>query len=151
MKALGMFAAGLFLVSVPTIAQIQNRENALEALYFGPTSSYKTPYLEQAARNYAQALKSTNNGVVESAIAFSAYLRISSPGLDLRDIRRTITDLSENGRTPVIRYKAYLATVVFDSPMSFAGTLNDRYTDSDQFFTVVASQVHRTLLGHNLK
>ncbi len=150
MKAQIILAAGLFLVSVPTIAQIQNKDGRDDALYFGSTSSYKTPYLEQAARNYALALKSSNDGVVESAIAFSAYLRISSPALDLQEIRKSISDLSENGRTPVIRYKAYLATVVFDGPEVFESSLGGRYNDSDQFFTAVASQVHRTLLGHNL-
>lgn len=149
MKARTMLAAGLFLASLPAVGRSQDPAKTQSGLYFGSTAAYTTAYLERAARNYELALKSTNDGTVESAIAFSAYMCINAPELNLSEIKATIAALAESGRTPVIRYKAYLASIVFENPKAFVDAANSEYSDSDQFFTVIASKVHRTLLGHN--
>ena len=151
MKAYAMVAAGLLLVSFPATGQIVKHEGTNDGSYFGASCSYKTAYLEQAGKNYAMALKSMNDGIVESAIAHSTFMRITAPSLDLKENRTAIVRLSETGKTPVIRYKAYLATVVYDSPTSFQNILSKKYANGDQFFDVVASQVHKTLLGHNME
>ena len=91
-----------------------------------------------------------NDGVAESALAHLTFLRIDLPQLDLKKIESTMINLAETGRTPVIRYKAYLASIVFESPASFAKALNTEAANSDLFFSVVASQVQKTLLGQNL-
>jgi hypothetical protein len=71
--------------------------------------------------------------------------------MDMSQVHSALVDLADRGRTPAIRYKAYLATAVFDNPARFENTLKARYTDSEEFFNAVASQVHKTLLGHIVK
>ena len=151
MKAHAMVAAGLLFVSLPATGQGAKQIAANEGSYFGSNSSYKTAYLDQAGKNYSMALKSTNDGIVESAIAYMTFMRITVPTLDLKENRAQIVRLSESGKTPVIRYKAYLATVVFDSPASFQDIVKEEYKNGDEFFDVIGKQVHRTLLGQNIK
>ncbi len=149
MKTYTMITAGLLLVSFTAPGQDLKREKKPDAPSYGTVYSLKPSYLQQAALNYAVALHSDCNGVVESAITHSTLLRIVAPRMDLNRIQSILADLAANGRTSEIRYRAYLATSVFDNPARFENTLEVRYIDGDAFFRVVASQVHRTLLGHN--
>jgi len=151
MKARTIFAVSLFLASVPALGQGNQQKTPQNPPDVVTVSSYSEAYLRQAVRNYAQGLTSDCNGVVESALAHTALLRILKPRLDLREIQATIAGLSESGRTPVIRYKAYLATMVFESPASFAGEMKSESIESDQFFSEIAAKVQKTLLGQNLK
>ena len=151
MKTYAIVIAGFFLVSIPAEGQSQKQGEIITFSYLGTNTSYTTAYLKQAASNYEMALKSWNDGVVEAAIAQSTYLYVLAPQINLRNIREAILNLAESGHTPAIRYKAYLASIVFDSPLSFESVLSGQYTDSDEFFAKIASQVHKDLLGHNIK
>ncbi len=149
MKTSMIVAASLLMVSLPATAQTPASERQADAPMYGTVYSYAPSYLHRAALNYAAALRSECDGVVESAIAHSTLLRMVAQDLEMTQIQSTLADLAESGRTPAIRYKAYLAAAVFDNPEKFASTAKVRYADSEEFFSAVASQVHRTLLGHN--
>ncbi len=151
MKKLAMVATGLMVVSFSVVGQPVKNEKRPGSPVYGAVYSYEPAYLNRAALNYAAALQSDCDGVVESAIAHSTLLRMVAQQLEMGRIQSILVNLSEEGRTPAIRYKAYLATAVFDNPRKFENTARRMYEDSDEFFGVVASQVHNTLLGHNMK
>jgi hypothetical protein len=151
MKTYVMIASGLLLASLSATGQNLKREEKVDVPVYGTVYSYEPSYLRRAAVNYAAALHSDCDGVVESAIAHSTLLRIVAQHLDMSQIHSELADLADKGRTSAIRYRAYLATAVFDSPARFENTVKVKYMDSDQFFSVVASQVHKTLLGHNVQ
>jgi hypothetical protein len=151
MKTYAMFAAGLLIASLPAMGQDLRQEQKPDAPAYGTVYSLKASFLQKAVVNYAAALHSECDGVVESSIAHSTLLRIVAQELDMSKVHSALADLADQGRTPAIRYKAYLATAVFDNPAKFENTLRVRYTDSEQFFNAVASQVHKTLLGHNIR
>ena len=151
MKTFMMVAAGLLIVSTSAAGQSPKRGAKPDAPAYGTVYSYEPSYLRRAALNYAVALQSDCDGVVESAIAHTTLLRMVAQQLDMGKIHSILVNLSEQGRTPAIRYKAYLATAVFDDPARFENTARRMYEDCDDFFAVVASQVHKTLLGHNMK
>ncbi len=151
MKAYKVLAASLFLVSIPVLAQSSRRGMQHDPPHSAAVWSYAEEYTQKAIKNYAMALNSANDGVVESVIAHLTFLRIDLPQLDLKKIEATLINLAETGRTPVIRYKAYLANIVFESPASFVKSLNTEATNSDLFFSDIASQVQKTLLGQNIK
>jgi len=151
MKTTTILTAALFLVSIPAIGQSDLPGKQLDGPYVVSEFSYTDAYLQRAFRNYAMDLNSANDGVVESTIAYLTFLHLSMPQVDLKRFEAMITKLAELGRTPVIRYKAYLATMVFESPGSFAGVQNAGYANSNQFLYNVASQAQMTLLGQNIK
>jgi hypothetical protein len=151
MKAYTMLATGLLLVSVPAVGQSSREALQHDTPYVLSMSTYSDGYIQRAVKNYAMDLNSSNEGVVESAIAHVTYLRIGMPQVDLSAIRTSIADLAESGRTPVIRYKAYLATLVFESPSSFVNVLKTESNEGGLFFSGIASQIQKTLLGQNMQ
>ncbi|HEY6951680.1 MAG TPA: hypothetical protein VI758_04690 [Bacteroidota bacterium] len=151
MKAYTIVAAGIFLVSLRALGQSDRSGIQHENPYFAKPAAYSETFLGKAFRSYAMNLNSTNDGVVETTIAYMAYLRLNMPKAEMGEIGGAISKLAESGRTPVIRYKAYLASVVFESPASFARGLKPEYADSNEFYSDVAAQVQRTLLGQNIK
>ena len=143
MKTYTMVAAGLLIASANALGQ-------KSAPCFASISSHSEAYVQNAAGNYTLLLTSLNDGVVESAIAHLTYLRMGSPESDLSEAREIITTLAETGRTPVIRYKARLSMMVFESPELFAAGVNASSSESDEFFNEIAAKVQKTLLGHNM-
>lgn len=147
MKARVMMIAGIFLVTLPAMGQSQKGEEMVVGSCFGRISSYSKSYLKKAAGSYEAGLKSGNEGVVEASITFSTFLRVADPQLDLSDIRQELEKVAVSGRTPALRYKAYLATMVFENPQAFKSAWSVEGPDGSRFFTAVAEQVSRTLLG----
>ena len=140
--------AGVFLAALPAAGQSQMKAEMVVGSCFGRISSYSKAYLEKAARSYEAGLKSGNAGVVEASIAYSTFLKVSAPHLDLSDIRRELDIVAVSGSTPVLRYKAYLATMVFENPAEFKNALGVGDPDGNRFFTAVAGQVSKALLGY---
>jgi hypothetical protein len=147
MKAYTMLTVGLLFASLQALGQ----EMRSDPSNVSPLSSYTKDYIQNAITNYRAALNSANDGIVESAIANLSYIRIALPQLDLRKSHAAIANLTESGRTPVIRYKAYLAMLVFENPESYMSSLKTEFTESDKFFSSVASQVQKTFFGHNIR
>jgi hypothetical protein len=151
MKTYAMISAGLLVCSLSAAGQDLKQTDKPDAPAYGTLYSYQPSYLQRAAVNYAVALHSDCDGVVESAIIHSTLLRILAQDLDMSQIRSALAGLVDDGRTPAIRYRAFLATAVFDNPAKFENAGRSLYASSDQFFSVVASQAHNSLLGHNMK
>ena len=150
MKPYTMLIASFFFISVVAIGQSSQQELQRNTQYFSAISSHSEQYLQKGAATYTRLLTSDNSGIVESAIAHLAYLKMGLPKVDLTEARKIIADLAESGKTPVVRYKAYLATVVFESPELFVNGLTTGSSENDQFFLEIASRVQQTLLGHNV-
>jgi len=151
MKGYKMLIASFILASVPALGQFDRMGMGQVHLQSTTGSMYGEGYLRQAVKSYTRDLVSPNDGVVESAIAHTTFLKINEPQLDLREPCAIVAGLAESGRTSVIRYKAYLATIVFESPASFAGKLKAESTESNQYFSEIASMVQKSLLGQNLR
>ena len=98
-------------------------------------------------RTYAPALASANDGVVESGIAHSVNAKIALPGGEFDRIRTALGSLAVCGRTPAIRYKAYLAGLVLDNPAMFAGTDPRGFLTTDQLFASLSDRVKELLIG----
>lgn len=147
MKAYTRLLAGFFFAALPAAAQEPVTENSSDASYCNHVATISRPSLEKAAKGYGLALRSDVDGVIESSITYVTVLRIAIPDMDLSSIREEIEDLSVNGCTPVIRYKAYLATMVFQDPQQFKGAVGAVSPESNQFFSSVAEQVSERLLG----
>jgi hypothetical protein len=126
------------------------RHTATERPYLSGTLSYATANVPQAKKGFLWALKSDNDGAVESALAHIAQMRIMLPREEMKDIETALSQLAGSGRTQVIRYKAFLATQVFASPGLFQEEAAARYESGDEFFTAIASRLQRTMLGLNV-
>jgi hypothetical protein len=100
-------------------------------------------------RNYISGLVCPNDGVVESAIALSVKMRWAVPAAGLEEMRTTLEKLAAGGRTAAIRYKAYLAGLVFDSPAIFKGESGRDYPWDEDLFAAISGRAEKALLGYN--
>lgn len=151
MKATTLFAAGLFLVSVPAFGQNDRHGESKDSPSYAMLTSHGEAYMQKAVETYTELLQSDYDGIVESSIGHLAYIRIGLPDVDLDRAQARIAVLAKSGRTPVIRYKAYLATMVFANPQMFRNTTTTESTESDPFFRDIASKAQSVLLGQNAR
>jgi hypothetical protein len=150
MNARTLLCGALVLAGIAACARSQNAavENATNN-YRSSSNSHLPVNLQKAQRNYLASLASTNEGVVQSAIANVAKFRLVCPGRDLRDLQAKISDLAAHGMTPAIRYRAYLASFVFDQPGFLSMESTTDYRDDAELFTAIANRLQKTLIGYN--
>ena len=113
--------------------------------------TYCTANMTQVKKNFLWSLDSENDGVVESSLAHVAQMRILLPREDLRSIEDAVNRLTTNGRTPVVRYKAYLASQAFVNPGLFSAVASTSYESSDDFFTALGTRLQQSMLGYTSK
>ena len=78
-------------------------------------------------------------------------MQLLFPGDDLNEIELMMNLLANGGRTTGIRYKAYLASMIFQSRRLFDDLADRDYENGDQFFVVVANRLQQTLLGSDFR
>jgi len=69
--------------------------------------------------NYYKALNSDNHGMVESAIENLVKLKLFAPDLDYSKVAGKLDQLTEDGQTIQIKYKAFVANLYLESPEKF--------------------------------
>jgi len=117
-----------------------------QTAYFSNEARHKCSDLASAEKKYVQCLKSDNAGVVESALAHAVNMKLICPSVEFRKLKAEISDLSKSGSTPVTRYKAYLAGLVFENAAMFTRVRQAGYETPEELFRSVATQVQLTLL-----
>jgi hypothetical protein len=125
-------------------------QTSIDRPFLSRSARYDSARLENAEKNFVVSLKFDNDGVVESSIAHVVHMRIALPLNDMSEIQQALDELTVNGHNPVIRYTAYLATLVFSDPQSFEPIMAMDYESSDAFFSAIATRVQKTLLTHGV-
>lgn len=105
----------------------------------------------KVVRNYQFCLRSENNGVVESALGQVAFMKLVNPDQPMEMLQEDITQLVLFGRTPRIRYRAYLAAQVIDNPGMFAGIAMPACTTCDELFDELAGELQRAVSADGSK
>ena len=131
------------LLSIAAAAPAQSNT---DLPYFPAPERYQHINVKSLERSFIFALDSDNNGVVESAIAHVARLKIEVPSARMERVKAVLGNLSVNGRTVGIRYRAYLAGLVFDDPALFAEAGVRNFDTSEQFFTALSGRLQNALL-----
>ena len=72
--------------------------------------------IDRAKKGYLHSLNSDNEGIVESALFYVLKFKLTYPGLDVSEIGERINEVAQNGDTPEIRYKAYIAVNYLNNP-----------------------------------
>ncbi len=108
---------------------------------------YKMEYSEKAVKNYSEAMKIDNEGVVESAIFYSVKLKLLSPELDTKLIEKQLKELILDGATERIRYKAQIALTFISNPAMLANIEQKNYQDNnDELFRNLADELEDKFL-----
>lgn len=150
MKAYRVVVGTLLIAGAAVSAQAQSIAlNDDSSTYFSVVRSYTPAHLERAVKNYTGCLESTNVGVVESALAHVARMKLIFPAAESRKLAKQIEFLTVNGQTPAIRYKAYLTLMVFDTPEIFGQVGQKEFREDEEVFSTLAARLQETLLGYS--
>ncbi len=106
--------------------------------------------MENAKKGYIECLKSSNEGVVQSAIGIVLQWRLVNPTEDLSKCEQIIYDLAINGSSPAIRFKASLAGLVMDNPalVNFDVASCD---DCGELFDAITASVRQMVMGYRVQ
>lgn len=124
-------------------AQNPNEGFTTDGMTLGNATGKK---LDLAIQNYIMGLKSGNDGLVESSLYYATRLRIAYPGIDLKELETTIDELVTRGRTPSIRYMAYLSSTLYASPSLVNREDLEQTPDITTFFASVSEQLQSRLI-----
>ncbi len=117
--------------------------------YFPSYESYTTKKVELAVKHYAHSLESENEGIVTSALAQIGRMKLYFPDRHFAELEKKIAELSIDGQTSNIRYRAFLVSNVFNNPVTFTAETDSMYEDSEALFTALANRLNSSLLGSN--
>jgi hypothetical protein len=109
-------------------------------------SSLKISWVD---KGYSASLQSDNRGVVEAAITYVVRLKLASPESDFKRIKSQLDVLKESGETVSIRYKAYLAGVVFEHSEMFNSIDPARYEHAEELFGALSTRMQEAFLSYN--
>lgn len=94
---------------------------------------------QRALPNYYKALNSDNHGMVESAIENLVKLKLYAPDLDYKKVAEKLDQLTEDGQTVQIKYKAFVANLYLESPEKFNWiSSEDKDKQANMFDTMFA-------------
>jgi hypothetical protein len=148
MKRYAVYAIALVMSAGASTASPQEKAGE-ERGVFASRNSHQRANLAKVERNYLACLQSQNDGVVESAIAQVAHLKLYCPDNCFAGLQGSLNSLAVTGRTAAIRYKAYLAMLVFDQPALFAKEQGAEYKTESQLFSAIGKRLQETLIGYN--
>lgn len=111
-----------------------------------PLGAGSAERIDIAVRNYEKGLASGNEGLVESSLHYAVLLRLTYPKREFAALEKAVDRLVAKGVSARIRYKAFLASTVFASPLLVDARSCSNATDSDAMFADIARQLDGRLL-----
>ena len=114
--------------------------------YFSDAHRHRTVDLAPVAVRYVESLRNENEGVVRSALAHATWMKLMVPERAFPGLQAEISSLVVAGSTPEIRYRASLASLVYERPALFVGESTKDFEDGDEMFASVARRVSFSML-----
>jgi hypothetical protein len=114
--------------------------------YFSDAQRHRSVNLAPVAQRFVESLRNDNEGVVRSALAHATWMKLMVPEQTFPVLQAEISALAVSGSTPEIRYRASLASLVFERPSLFTGETTKDFEDGDDMFASVARRVSFSFL-----
>lgn len=109
--------------------------------------AYLQVNLEQVEEGYLQSLSHSVPGVVDCALGEIARIKVTHLTWDSPAIREKLEELSREGITRGIRYKASLVSSLFDSPTLFVEESMVDFRTPKQLYRALAHRLEEDLLA----
>ena len=147
MKRAGIVVLTVLLgAAFPAVAGDKGGGGGHESI-FADLESYRRVNLQHIERNFLGSLEYPMDAIVESALREITRLKLAQPCCSSDAIREKLEELSVRGNTPAIRYKAALASIVFEHPEMFVEEGGVEYTTGEEMFSSIAHKLERTVLA----
>jgi hypothetical protein len=135
------------MITLAVVTALMAAATVAQPAYFSSRESHSPAKLDKATQRYAECLESCNTGVVESALAHAIQMKLYVPEKGFDVLHQKINSLSVNGCNPAIRYKAYLASLVYDDPELFTQEQGRKFENAEELFNSVSARLQIALLG----
>lgn len=130
------------VVAIVMIAATMSAQGANpEQGYFANVARHNEISTINAGKRYLACLQSNNEGVVESALAHVAMMKLAVPGVKYDALKKKVSQIARNAATPELRYKAFLTANVLDQPEVFKSVIRESYSTPDELFATLASRL----------
>lgn len=129
------------LAAVTIAMMIASASRASGQNYFSDSTTYASVGAINAAEAYKSALSSSNKGVVESALAHVAMIKLTVPDCEMRSVKASITTIETKGATEEMRYKAWVVRALMDNSKLFVGIKKAGYDEPDALFGALSSKM----------
>ena len=148
MKTRMIVAAGLLATAALSagVAQETGARVGRERV-FASMGSYQRVDMQRIEKQLLNSLNHPCDAVVESAIGEVARLKVAQLCCTSSAIADRLEELVEEGGTPAIRYKAMLATLVFQNPEMFAAESGRDFVNGEDLFGAIADRLGERLLA----
>jgi hypothetical protein len=135
------------MIALTVVTALLATAAAAQPGYFSSRESHRSANLDKVSLRYAQCLECGNDGVIESALAHAILMKLYAPDKKFDVLQEKVNSLSVNGCKPSIRYKAYLASLVYDAPELFKQEQEQKFDNAEELFSSVSNRLQITLLG----
>lgn len=109
--------------------------------------SYERCDLQKLEKNLCICLSQDVEGIVMNALREVAKIKLAQPDCSSDVIETKVQNLVRTGMTPAVRFKAYLTTVVLQSPHSFFAEGKATFQTDEEFFTALARRLEGLALS----
>jgi hypothetical protein len=110
-------------------------------------TSYQTCDIARHEKGFLISLGHEVNGVVESAIREVTLIKLVQPASKSERIREKLESLASSGRTPAIRVKALLGSMVYENPEWFTEEGLVEYGTDDEVFGAILARLRGTVIA----
>ncbi|KAF0151537.1 MAG: hypothetical protein FD143_1836 [Ignavibacteria bacterium] len=97
--------------------------------------------VERILKNFLFALQFDNTGVVESAILNSMELKARYPEYDFKRVQDKLNALAIDGETPVIKYRAQLASLYYSNYTLFGNITFEDKENPERIFSAIIDRL----------
>ncbi len=123
------------------------------ALHFGtagePIKKFATmkAKIEYAKKNWHMALKSGNQGLVESVLRSVAQFKMHNPLVEVTEFQEAFEKISFTHSSGIVRYEAYIAANICSDPIWYAQEKRVINAAHEEFFRAASERMQEKLLG----
>jgi hypothetical protein len=112
-----------------------------------PVVLYRTMNVGRYEPACVISLRFDIDGIVECALRDAMLLKIAQPDVEVPDILDEIERLTQEGATPIIRYKAWLVRQVYENPYLFSSLVNEDFFTAEEAFASIARRLENIYLA----
>lgn len=135
------------MITLTVVTVLMAASAAAQPAYFSGREKHRSADLDKIEFKYVLCLESCNTGVIESALAHVVQMKLYAPEKEFEALHARVNSLSVNGCNPIIRYKAYIAGLVFDNPEMFKSEQIRQFENPEELFGSLSNRLQVTLLG----
>ncbi len=122
---------------------------ALSSTIFATTPLPVNKKIERAEQGFLFAMSSEHTGVVENSIFISMELKCRYPEYEFKKVLAKLNTLAVDGETPVIRYRAQLASLYYSNFPLFADIKIEDKDNPEKTFRAIIDRIENYRVASN--